>query len=286
MIHVVIPVFNRVKYTIECLKSLSEQVNNKSLNIVVVDDGSTDNTSNIIKKKFPEVQILKGTGSLFWCGAVSLGIKFALKIGNKNDFILLLNNDVKLSSNAILNLVNVLIKFNRKAIAGALSVNFNDKKTIIKSGTVVKSWFWNSTNHLYKGQNINNINTETKSVDVLTGRCLLHPIEIFQKVGNYDFNTFRHYGADDEFSRRVIKFGYKVLLCPESIVYLKDDNPYKNILFLKFFFYMFFGIRSNQNIITKFNLTKKVVPIYARPTYYIIALLKSFYVTLKIFFKK
>ena len=86
-----------------------------------------------------------------------INIKFALKIGNKNDFILLLNNDVKLSSNALLNLVNVLIKFNRKAIAGALSVNFNDKKTIIKSGTVVKSWFWNSTNHLYKGQNINNI---------------------------------------------------------------------------------------------------------------------------------
>jgi GT2 family glycosyltransferase len=287
MIHVIIPVYNRINYTIDCLRSLKKQINYKQLNIIVVDDGSTDDTLKILKKDFSEIKILKGTGSLYWCGAISLGIKFVTKIAKTNDYVLLLNNDVELSSNAIINLVEVLNRFDRKAIASALSINFYDKKTIIKSGTIVKSWFWNITNHVYKGKSVDDIcDFKPKLVDVLTGRCLLHPIEIFTKIGNYDSLNFKHYGGDDEFSRRVIKSGLKVVLCPESIVFLKDNKHFNNTSVHNFFFNMFFGIKSNQNIITKFNLTKKVVPLYARPTYFIIATLKSLYVSLKIFFKK
>ena len=61
MIHVLIPVFNRLNLTIKCIKSLKKQNNYKFLNIIVIDDNSTDGTSVCLKKKFFDLTILKGT---------------------------------------------------------------------------------------------------------------------------------------------------------------------------------------------------------------------------------
>ena len=102
-----------------------------------------------------------------------------------------------------------------------MTISAEDKKTVITSGTIVKSWFLNITKHLYKGININKIqNKEPVKVDFLTGRSLLHPVEIFDMAGNYNSKVFKHYGADDEFTMRVKKYGYSTLLCPSSLVFL------------------------------------------------------------------
>ena len=98
MIHVIIPVHNRIELTLKCITSLIKQENSEQLNIFVVDDGSTDETSKILPKKFPNVNLIKGTGSLFWCGAVNFGIDHVLKIAEENDWILLVNNDGELKS--------------------------------------------------------------------------------------------------------------------------------------------------------------------------------------------
>ena len=95
MINVIIPVHNRIKYTLQCIKSLKKQTCAKEFKIFLVDDGSTDETIKIINNKFPEVTIFKGDGSLFWGGAVNYGIKNVLRLSKKNDWILLVNNDVE-----------------------------------------------------------------------------------------------------------------------------------------------------------------------------------------------
>lgn len=284
MIHIIIPVFNRLNYTIRCIDSLEQQQNLKDkLNIIVVDSCSTDGTDEFIKKNYPYIKILKVSGSLFWGGAVNYGINYILQNFQTNDFILLLNNDVELSPSAIQELIKILTSNQRKAIAGALSIDLLDKKTIIKSGTIVKSWFFNWTKHIYKGVDVNKLNNRKPlQVDFLTGRCLLHPIEMFKITGNYDSKSFPHYGGDDEFSMRAKKFGYETLLCPTSIVYLnnEDKNTLKNFSFKNFLF-LFFNIKSSSNIINKFKLSLKIAPLYAKLTFFIFGLLKSFYIFLK-----
>jgi GT2 family glycosyltransferase len=280
MIHVIIPTFNRLNYTIICLNSLKKQVNFKELNIIVVDDASTDGTKEFIKKKFPKITILRGTGFLFWGGAVHRGVDYALKIGKPKDWILLVNNDVELSSDAISNLIRISKKKKRKALVGSLTINAGDRETVIKSGTIVESWFFNKTNHIFEGKKISQILIKNPlKVDFLTGRCLLHPIEIFEKVNNYDSIRFNHYGADDEFSMRVKKYGYSTLLCPSSIIFLRNNefhlNKEKKI---KNFYDHFFSVRSSSNIINKFHLTIKVVPFYAKITFFLIGFLKSIYI--------
>ena len=139
MIYVIIPIYNRLKYTIACLKSIESQDNVEDLEIIVVDDGSSDGTENFIKKNFPKIKIISGTGNLFWCGSVHLGIINVLKNCKGGDWILLVNNDTELSKDAIANLVKLSEKKGRKALAGSLTVSAYDRQTIIKSGACPKS---------------------------------------------------------------------------------------------------------------------------------------------------
>jgi len=283
MIHVIIPTYNRLNYTISCIESLKKQTNSKILNIIIVDDASTDNTCEYINKAYPEITLLNGNGFLFWGGAVNHGIKYVLKISKPQDWILLVNNDVELSSNAISKLIIESEKMSRKAVVGSLSINYIDKKTVIKCGSIVTSWFFNITKHIYENIHYDQIlSTEPVQVDFITGRCLLHPVEIFKFTGNYDAKTFNHYGADDEFSMRIKKFGYSVLVCPSSIVFLKpnkkNDDHTKN---LKNLYHTLFSIKSSSNIINKFWLTIKVVPFYSKLSFFMIGILKSLYLFIR-----
>lgn len=283
MIHIVIPVYNRLERTINCLSSLKKQKNFKELKIIIVDDASTDGTKEYVQKNFPEVIILNGTGSFFWGGAVYFGIEYVMKTCAAGDWVLLVNNDIELSPDAILNLVSISEIKARKVLVGALTISAEDRKTVIKSGTVVESWFLNKTKHLYKGLKLDEItNKNAVEVDFLTGRCLLHPVEMFSVVGNYDAKTFVHYGGDDEFSSRVKKFGYSTLLCPSSVVFLKcNENYISTKISVKKFFFTFFSIKSSSNILNKFNLAVKVVPFYAKISFFIIGFFKSLFIFLK-----
>ena len=72
-IHVIIPVYNRLAYTKKIITCLREQTIRNTIKIIVVDDGSTDNTGKWLKKQ-NDIKILNGNGKLLWAGAVNLAI--------------------------------------------------------------------------------------------------------------------------------------------------------------------------------------------------------------------
>ena len=283
MIHVIIAVHNRLNLTLNCLDSLKRQKNFNELNIIIVDDGSTDGSSEYLKKNFSNLTILKGTGFLFSAGCFNYAIEYVLKIHNPKDWILLVSNDSELSPNTILELVKISKNNSRKVIAGALTINLKDKETIIRSGTIVKSWFFNKTEHIYEGIKLSEISSKIPvEVDFIPGRCLLHPIEMFRKVGNYDSKLFSHYGNDEEFSIRSKKLGYSPLLCPSSIVYVRPNDAIVPVkISIKYFCFVFFSKRSSANILDKFKLTLKIVPFYAKITFFTIGIIKSLYFFVK-----
>ena len=90
MLFIVIPVFNRKNFTKECLLSLQTQ-SRKDFSVVVVDDGSTDGTAQMLEKEFPEIIVVKSDGNLFWTAATNLGIQIALEKGAT--YVMTLNND-------------------------------------------------------------------------------------------------------------------------------------------------------------------------------------------------
>jgi GT2 family glycosyltransferase len=277
-VYIVIPVHNRIEKTLQCLRSIYSQ-DYKDIHVIVVDDGSSDSTQDKLNDTYPQATILPGTGSLFWTGAVNFGINYVLSICQKGDWILLVNNDVKIENDVIGNLVSFLNNLDRKAIVNALSVDSRDKDTIVKSGTVVKSWLLNRTYHVLHGSSLSKLGQRNEiEVDLLTGRCLLHPVEIFKDIGNYNSSLFPHYGGDDEFSARAKLFGYKLFVLPTAIVYLEQEgesHKKQNIL------QALFGMKSNINIINKWRLTRAIVPLHAKASYYLISIFKSLYIFFK-----
>jgi GT2 family glycosyltransferase len=281
MIYVLIPVFNRLELTKVCIKSLKKNEKNIDLRIILVDDGSSDGTTEWVQATHPEITILQGTGALFWGGAIHYGVEYILKICDPNDYILLVNNDVLLAESTIRELVNFSEGKSRRAVVGSLALDPSNKDKIIKSGTIVKSWFFNCTSHIFIGQNIENVRgEESKEVDFLTARCLLHPVEVFLMVGNYDSYSFRHYGWDDEFSMRVKRFGIKTYICNSAFVYMQKTSPH-NIGFWD----TFFSPRSSSNLINKLKLSLRVAPPISVFSFFLVGVLKSLLIAIKNVFR-
>ena len=88
---IIIPVHNRKQLTINCLRCLERQTE-KRFQIVVIDDGSNDGTSEAISEEFPDVHLINGDGTLWWAEATNVGVKYAIQ---KADYVITLNDDTE-----------------------------------------------------------------------------------------------------------------------------------------------------------------------------------------------
>ena len=68
-VYVVIPVYNRLTFTLACLNGLHEQTY-APLHIIVVDGGSDDGTPEVVRRHFPHVVLLQDERPLWWGGAM------------------------------------------------------------------------------------------------------------------------------------------------------------------------------------------------------------------------
>src|SRR5450432_2590999 len=98
MVFIIIPVFNRIEFTLDCLRAVSRQTY-KDCRIIVVDDGSTDGTAEKIATVFPQVEVLRGDGNFYWTKSLNTGIRYLKSEISENDFVLHINNDTAFEGN-------------------------------------------------------------------------------------------------------------------------------------------------------------------------------------------
>ena len=270
MIYIVIPVFNRLNFTINCLNSLVRQ-NYKDYKIIVVNDGSTDDTAKYLETNYPDVLQLHGNGDLWWAGSTNLGVQKALQLsGSGNDYILTLNNDLEVKEDYLQSLLNVAVK-NPNSLVGSVSVDINAPDKIHFAGTR-----WNSKTAKYRGAVSENICykeiaslQDTIATDLLPGRGVLIPITVFIKIGVYDFSTFPHYMADEDFSLRAKKVNYELLIATKAVVYNHVDATglQKRKHDLKYYKDVFTSVKSPVNTHYRWNWAKRHATIFP-PLYF------------------
>lgn len=206
---VCIPVHNRIQFTIKCLESLRRQ-DYPDFVIIICDDGSTDGTAEQIRKRFPGVLILRGDGNLWWTGATNRCVEYAMQHStDPSDCIVTLNNDLEVPENYLSTLATTAMKYPESLITSA---GHDIKTKRLVSPGYRQSWLTTKarpidplTDHLPGDNNV-------AWVTHAAGRGTLIPLEVFRKVGLFDWRRLPHYGADYDFSFRARRAGYKALV--------------------------------------------------------------------------
>jgi GT2 family glycosyltransferase len=257
MLFVVIPVFNRKNFTKDCLVSLRNQTY-KEFKTIVVDDGSTDGTDEMLQNEFPEVYVVKGDGNLFWTASVNLGIRDALR--NGATAVMTLNNDV-IASPDFINQMVCWGKKMPKSLIGAMALDVKTKSVIY--GGEILDWKTNKRTELLDIIPASN-RRGLHEVTYFPGRGLLIPKEVFDTIGLFDEEKFPHYFADYDFTSQARIAGYKVYCNYDAHLYTYPDESgdvknRKKKTFRNYYNHLF-GIKGGGNLVNFTRFTFRNCP--------------------------
>lgn len=220
---------NRCDKTLKSLANLQSQKLPSWVTVehVLVDDGSVDRTADVVKFHFPNVEIIKGNGGLFWSGGMRLGWETSIK-WRKFDFLLVYNDDIELDNLALMNLINSSRHFSERGgvschiIVGAFKSAATEMTTY--SGMIRSSWW-----HPLRFVRAEPPNTGYLEVDTLNMNCCLITSETLRKFG-FLSEYFVHGGADFEYGIKVKSGGGKILLTSGHIGYCERNDCKDNFI--------------------------------------------------------
>jgi len=212
-IAVLITSYNRVTTTLECFKNLFcvYLPAAYSLDVYLVDDGSSDGTSDAIKSQFPQVNIIHGNGNLYWNRGMHLAWDTASK-ANDYDFYLWLNDDALLDHFALEELIDCY-----------LSKKNEGKHESIIVGSCRESN--DDNNFSYGGRNDTGPvipNGKIQECKYINGNVVLVSKEVFEVLGNLSYE-YTHAFGDYDYGLRGLRSGIKcytttrfVAVCPRN----------------------------------------------------------------------
>ena len=200
---------NRREKTLACLTNLFEckLPEGHSLDVFLVDDGSTDGTSEAIAKQFPQVRLIQGSGDLFWNRGMHLAWKTATE-HKAYDYYLWLNDDTFILDEAIAEVIECSRASEETfLVCGAVCSRTNGQFTYggrVQGGEVIP-------------------NGSVQSCNEINGNCVLVPAEVYQTAGMLD-PIFPHAIGDYEYGFRVQKHGFKVVTTRKYIGYCERNE--------------------------------------------------------------
>ena len=198
--------------TIACLDSLAS-LDYNNYRVLVVDNGSTDDSVARIRAAHPEVPIIETGRNLGFSGGCNVGIRRALEEGA--DYVWLLNNDTTVDSQALTAMVNVAHYDQKIGAVGSVLYYMDSPKEIQAwGGGGISFWFGRSHHYLTPVSNA--------KLHYLTAASILIRRSALKDVGLLDEKTFFMYWEDTDYSFRLRKAGWRLAVAEQSIVLHKE----------------------------------------------------------------
>jgi len=234
---IVILNWNGAKLLKQFLPSVVEFSKNDSTEIIVADNGSTDESLSMLQKDFPEVRVL----DLKQNYGFARGYNEALKLINA-DYFVILNSDVEVTSGWLKSPINLMEADPSIAAVQPKILSFYQKNHFEYAGAA--GGFIDRFGYPFcRGRIFNEVEADNgqydNSIDIFwaTGACMFVRAGLFHEIGGFDADFWAHMEEID-LCWRLKNRGYRVVYTPESSVYhvgggtLAYDNPQK--LFLNF----------------------------------------------------
>jgi glycosyltransferase involved in cell wall biosynthesis len=212
---IVIPVHNRRDLTLGCLRHLASVGDLETHDAVVVDDGSNDGTGDAVRREFNgRVEVIRGSGDLWWTGAISVGMAHAF--GRGAPAVYWLNDDCLPDRGTLSGLAfadvpvpggrhrmpdtnskNVLAAHLGQVISAPVCVRA-DSSTPVPIGFVGRKSF----------ASIQGI----QPVDGLSGFCVRVPRAVWAKIGLPDAEKYPHYYGDTSYTLAATRAGFRCVI--------------------------------------------------------------------------
>ena len=238
----IIPTHNRkyqLRHILQCLYQ-QDDIADVDLKIVVVNDGSSDGTSEMLEKKFPRVYQVKGDGNWWYTKSMNEGFRFAKDL--KADYILTLNDDIVIQDNYLSSILDAVKQVPGKSIIGSITYTMSVPHKIVTSGVkrIIK---WRRKLITYHPPFFEVKPIELSGVHksfVLPGRGILIPSLALEELNGFD-GKFAQYHSDFDFCLRAKKAGYNSFISWDSVIFSYVDKTASGSSFLKTTFKKFLG---------------------------------------------
>lgn len=208
LITVIIPNYNGAKFIRGCLDSLKE--GSVLPQIIVVDNGSTDGSDQIIEKEYPEVLLLRLGANTGFCHAVNAGLHIT-----RTRYAILLNNDTKADRNFVRELYNAIAQSSGAFSAGARMLSMKDPDVIDNAGDLYCAFGWAFARG--KAQPADSYSREEEIFSTCAGAAI-YRMSVFDEIGFFDERHFC-YLEDVDICYRARIHGYRNLYAPKAVVY-------------------------------------------------------------------
>ncbi|MBE5867417.1 MAG: glycosyltransferase family 2 protein [Lachnospiraceae bacterium] len=207
---VVIPNYNGMKYLENCIEALMTQTG-PELQIIVVDNGSSDSSVNFLKRRYPQVWIKEQSINTGFCHAVNVGIRNC-----HTKYVILLNNDTQVLPGFIQALVDVMEKPGNEKVfsASAQMLDMNNPELIDDAGDLVCALGWAFARG--KGKPAEKYD-KPKEVFAACAGAAIYRRNVFECIGFFDESHFA-YLEDIDIAYRAKIQGYRNVYEPAAKV--------------------------------------------------------------------
>ncbi|OEK06761.1 glycosyltransferase family 2 protein [Roseivirga misakiensis] len=223
---IIIVNWNSVDVTRPCLASL-RGLDYPAYKVIVVDNGSTDDSDKILESEFEEVVFLRNQENLGFTGGNNRGITYALE--ENFDFTMLLNNDTIVTPPFLSRLITA---FGKDSSLGAVQpkILYNQERDVIWNAGGIFNKVWAITRTRGQGEKDMGQYDEAGATPWVTGCCFLVKSSIIKQIGSLDDRFFIYY-EDTDWSFRITKAGYSLGYEPSAQIYHEvgmSNNNRKN----------------------------------------------------------
>jgi len=219
---IVVVMWNGCQDTVECLESLrNDTYPNKQL--IVVDNGSADDSVVQVREKFPEAELIENHTNLGFTGGNNIGIRKAIAQGA--DYLYLLNNDTTVEPDALTKLVAVAEANPDFGLISPVMHYFDPPRDI---------WFAGSQIALAQGLAVHDNSRmperteEPYEVPWLSGCAILMRATLARQLEGFDERYYLTF-EDVDISLRVRKAGFALAIVPAARIYHKGGMSGKRI---------------------------------------------------------